>query len=311
MIMKKKLIISASVFLISISVYLGTITLAKQNESNMEIDLEQLGIPVVHRTETKDLEILALNHKKDNQKSEDSINVKKDKEKSEQKSLKLQEENNKKSLEKKAQQEKELDISYETVETKGTIAYSTIEETTNQLDEGHISLLREGEDGAYKIIDKYKVVDGERTLISSEKVILKDAVNEIIQVGIRKEIDIKGNYDFSMAYETLAYVNELRAQAGLHRLNWNESLAHASQQRSIEIAQQFSHTRPNGSAWYTVDERIMSENIAYGQKSASAVIQSFNNSPVHRENMMSSKWDSMYVSLYIVDGVYYWVQHFA
>lgn len=312
--MKKKLLISISVLIISIFVYIKTTPLVEHKESKVELDLTQYGIPVEQNHRANDLEIIALNYKKaDNNKQSQVEKTKtrsvKETDKSDR--LHLKDANNAKTNDSKTIEPQEHFVSYETVETKGAIAYNTIEESTDQLDEGQVNLLRAGEDGVYKIIDKYEVVDGARTLISSEKVIIKEALSEIIQVGIRKEQTSNGSYDSSVAYETLTYVNELRAQLGLPKLNWNESLAHASQQRSMEIAQAFSHTRPNGSAWYTVDERIMAENIAYGQKSARAVIDSFNNSSVHRENMMSAKWTSMYVSLYIKDGVYYWVQHFS
>ena len=66
----------------------------------------------------------------------------------------------------------------------------------------------------------------------------------------------------------------------------------AAQLRAEELAQRFSHTRPDGSSWFTVFEefgiahRGIAENIAMGHRSSSAVVRAWMNSRGHRSNIM-------------------------
>ena len=90
--------------------------------------------------------------------------------------------------------------------------------------------------------------------------------------------------------------------------------------RAKEIAQSFSHTRPDGTPCYTAfpsDLTAMGENIAYGQKSADEVTEAWKetNDPYagqgHRRNMLNSTYNCVGIAGYKVNGVIYWVQNFG
>ena len=123
-----------------------------------------------------------------------------------------------------------------------------------------------------------------------------------------------GTYQTSMADAVITLVNEERAAEGLDPLTKNSSLTSSANVRSPEIVVCWnaSHTRPDGSAWYTAPPGAqMAENMAKGQASASSVVSAWMGSPGHRTNIMNADYTKIGVSCYLYDGVYYWVQHFA
>ena len=124
--------------------------------------------------------------------------------------------------------------------------------------------------------------------------------------------DSSGSYSSDMAYAILDLVNAQRAAAGLPGLTWNDTLAESARIRSSEIVVKWSHTRPDGSAWYTAGSQTeMGENLAYGQSTTQQVIDEWMASPGHAENILRSTFTQMGVSCYYCNGTYYWAQHFA
>lgn len=121
----------------------------------------------------------------------------------------------------------------------------------------------------------------------------------------------------SAAQAVLAEVNAARAQNGLSALTLDASMNRAAAVRAAELAQSFSHTRPNGSRGLTalneagVSYRTAGENIASGQQSAQAVVSAWMNSSGHRANILSSSFGRMGVGQATIGGRTYWVQLFA
>ena len=121
-----------------------------------------------------------------------------------------------------------------------------------------------------------------------------------------------GSYDNAFAFAVLDIVNTRRAEAGLPGLVWNEALAQSAGIRAPEIVINWSHTRPDGSPWYTAGAQLqMGENLAYGQTSADQVMNEWMASSSHAENILRTEYTQIGVSCYIENGTYYWVQHFA
>lgn len=121
-----------------------------------------------------------------------------------------------------------------------------------------------------------------------------------------------GTFNTDMARAILDLVNQQRAAAGVPALKWNDTLAASAGIRATEIVVKWSHTRPDGSAWYTAGSQMeMGENLAYGQSSTSQVMTEWMASPGHAENILRSSFTEIGVSCYIVNGTYYWAQHFA
>lgn len=121
----------------------------------------------------------------------------------------------------------------------------------------------------------------------------------------------------SAAQAVLAEVNAARAKNGLSALTLDASMNRAAAVRAAELAQSFSHTRPNGSRGLTalneagVSYRTAGENIASGQQSAQAVVSAWMNSSGHRANILSASFGRMGVGQATIGGRTYWVQLFA
>lgn len=130
------------------------------------------------------------------------------------------------------------------------------------------------------------------------------------------EPDNGGSQD-AYADAVVELVNAERAKAGLSPLSVHEGVAEAANTRAHEIKNTFSHTRPDGSSFSTVltqagiSYRSVGENIAYGQSSPEAVMQSWMNSSGHRANILNRDFTSIGVGHYKdASGTDYWTQLF-
>ncbi len=114
------------------------------------------------------------------------------------------------------------------------------------------------------------------------------------------------------AAAVLAQVNAIRANAGLKSLAWSDGLAQAAIVRAIECETAFSHTRPNGSAWWTVNSAIMyGENLAWNYFDSASVVQAWMNSPTHAANILGN-YNTIGVAAYVTgNGSWYWAQEFG
>ena len=127
-----------------------------------------------------------------------------------------------------------------------------------------------------------------------------------------------GNTSLSnYASQVLQLVNQERAKAGLSAYTTNSSLTSAANLRAKEIAQSFSHTRPNGTSFstalqqYNISYRTAGENIAYGQKTPQEVVTGWMNSTGHRANILNSNFNKIGIGVYQSNGTYYWTQEFT
>jgi len=114
--------------------------------------------------------------------------------------------------------------------------------------------------------------------------------------------------EYGMASAVLDLANQQRT--GLCALTWSDSLAATAQIRAKEIEVSFSHTRPDGSEWYTAGSPL-AENIAKEQSSSAAVMQSWMASAAHAANITNAAYTQMGVACYNVNGICYWVQEFS
>ncbi|MDD6488563.1 MAG: CAP domain-containing protein [Clostridia bacterium] len=114
--------------------------------------------------------------------------------------------------------------------------------------------------------------------------------------------------------EIVKLVNNQRSANGLKSLANRIDLNELADIRAKEIAEKFSHTRPDGSSCFTIlsNTHYMSagENIAYGQTTPSEVMNSWINSKGHRANILSSEFNCIGVGHYKANGIDYWVQIF-
>ena len=108
-------------------------------------------------------------------------------------------------------------------------------------------------------------------------------------------------------------VNAEREAEGLDSLTWDANLESTSSVRSKECSQSFSHTRPNGSAWYTVNSKIQGgENLAFGFDDAASAVDAWMNSPTHKDNILYPDFEKVAISVYVTDdGTAYWAEEFG
>ena len=111
----------------------------------------------------------------------------------------------------------------------------------------------------------------------------------------------------------LTLVNSQRAAAGLAPLRWSDQLASDATVRATECATSYSHTRPGGSDWWTVDSDLMyGENLAANYTTAQTVVSTWMASPAHKANIMNSGYVTIGIATYTTEsGDVYWAEEFS
>ncbi|MBQ0042798.1 MAG: CAP domain-containing protein [Lachnospiraceae bacterium] len=117
----------------------------------------------------------------------------------------------------------------------------------------------------------------------------------------------------AMAVEAFVACNDQRKALGLPAYVWSDDLAIAAQVRAKEIVKVFSHTRPDGSDYWTVNGNIVyGENLGRKFNNASAIVNSWMNSAPHKANILDRELRTMGIALYeAADGSIYWAQEFG
>ncbi|ETP73886.1 Cysteine-rich secretory protein family [Lachnospiraceae bacterium JC7] len=122
----------------------------------------------------------------------------------------------------------------------------------------------------------------------------------------------QGQNYINTAKSALNLVNQQRTNNGLTPLQWDDSLAACAMVRALELPSFFSHTRPDGSDWFTICPNIMyGENLAQGYNSADGAVNGWMNSTMHRENILNAGFVSCGIGIYESGGKWYWVQEFG
>ncbi|MEU1128224.1 CAP domain-containing protein, partial [Streptomyces sp. NPDC005899] len=119
--------------------------------------------------------------------------------------------------------------------------------------------------------------------------------------------------------EVVRLVNAERAKAGCEPVSTNGLLADAASRHSADMADRdyFSHTSPDGTdpgdrittagyRWSTYGE-----NIAKGQPTAAAVMESWMNSPGHRANILNCAFEEIGIGRQDSDSGPVWTQAFG
>lgn len=107
-------------------------------------------------------------------------------------------------------------------------------------------------------------------------------------------------------------MNQQRAAAGLGQLTWNQELCNCAGVRAKEAATTWAHTRPNGSAWYTVNSTIMGgENLARGYQTAQDAVNAWMASAAHKDNILFPDFTMAGIAIYDFNGYWYWAEEFG
>ena len=116
----------------------------------------------------------------------------------------------------------------------------------------------------------------------------------------------------------LYLVNQARKETGARPLQLSEDLMKAAAIRAKELTERFSHTRPDGSPFYTILGReqgiyTLGENAAAGSDSVEAICAQWMESPAHRRNILDARFNEIGIGhFYAKDSEYkhYWIQIF-
>lgn len=128
---------------------------------------------------------------------------------------------------------------------------------------------------------EYRIYDKENFLILDNNTALSEMSEEDVCVTIFIEL------------------NKIRAEHGECELTWNEDLAVCAFTRARECEVKWSHTRPNGEPWYSVNPDIMyGENLAKGYRNPNVVVQQWVASPSHFDNIIHSEFKYVGIAKY-------------
>lgn len=124
--------------------------------------------------------------------------------------------------------------------------------------------------------------------------------------------------DINREEKVIELVNKERQTGGKPALKADDELNKIAALRAKEIAEEFSHTRPNGTQCFTAYDEAgymytaAAENIAYTYNdSADGVMEMWMNSSGHKSNILNDDMTKIGVGIYESGGRYYWVQVFA
>ena len=113
--------------------------------------------------------------------------------------------------------------------------------------------------------------------------------------------------------EAVALSESSEEDAGLRAVAIEANNLVVSHVRAEECSEKFSHTRPNGKQWYTVNSKIQGgENLAFGFDTAEEAVEAWMNSPTHRDNILYDEFTKVAISIYQEDdGTCYWAQEYG
>ena len=173
-----------------------------------------------------------------------------------------------------------------------------------------------------------------------EEIIADDLDDEIQSLDDNVELT-SDEGEFIDVNDAYVYLNQFRTSNGVWQWNKDDvtktvfntndanklqslardlNLEQTAKIRAKEIAESFSHTRPDGTDCFTAFPNglsAMGENIAYGQTSAKEVTVAWQetNDPYsgqgHRRNMLDSRFNCVGIAGYKLNGIIYWVQDFG
>lgn len=114
-----------------------------------------------------------------------------------------------------------------------------------------------------------------------------------------------------LCQQVIDQMNAKRVFEAVDELEADETLQEAAEVRAQEIAKTFSHTRPDGTAWYTVSDKAHGENLAMGHLMAEKVVTDWMGSEGHRKNIVNEEFHKVGVASIKSGDTRYWVVLFG
>lgn len=115
----------------------------------------------------------------------------------------------------------------------------------------------------------------------------------------------------NLAAELLKQINQKRTANGLSMLSYSADLQASADIRAKESVQNFSHLRPDGRGCetaVTVDYAVTGENLIQVTNefaTADIMVDTWMNSPSHRNNILLASFTKMAVGIYVSNGTTY------
>ena len=167
-------------------------------------------------------------------------------------------------------------------------------------------------DSMWKIAVKYEVGLSE-IKNANKQIINPDLIYPGQVLNIPKTDETVVNYE----NEVIRLVNEIRVKNGLNPLisDWELSRVARYKSQDMKDNNYFSHTSPvygtpfNMMKKFGISYKTAAENIAKGQKTPQAVVNSWMNSSGHRANILNPSYKKIGVGY--VAGGNYWTQMFV
>ena len=132
------------------------------------------------------------------------------------------------------------------------------------------------------------------------------------------EIPLSGSFGYNvyqthLVKDTIQKINKIRIEHGLSALQWTAPLNVAAMIRAKECSIKWSHTRPNGQDFWTVDSKcVYGENLAFGYDTADEVVSAWMASPSHKDNILYPEFRTIALAIYKAeDGTYYSANEFG
>lgn len=130
-------------------------------------------------------------------------------------------------------------------------------------------------------------------------------------------LSVSGEELYDEAYKILEIVNAERKASGVSPLAMDATLMQGAMKRSAELSIYYSHTRPNGTSCFSIEEisqmkyYSVGENIAVNYSNATSVMNGWMNSPGHKSNILSSKFNTIGIGVFKHNGSLYFTQMFT
>lgn len=136
----------------------------------------------------------------------------------------------------------------------------------------------------------------------------------LVFASVTIKAQAKSASESASAAQVFEALNAARASQGLSALTWDETLSACAAVRAQEISVCFSHSRPDGSAWFTVNPDVQyGENLMYTTYAADAwtVLNTWASSPAHYALFFDPFYRTAAVARYESGGCNYWVIEFG
>ena len=184
------------------------------------------------------------------------------------------------------------------------IKYTTKVVKDDTLYIGDTVIQQQGKDGYVRETFKDNYVDGKLVNSVSLGKTTTNPTEHIIREGTKQRpAELSEAVLAEVRLHFMDMVNEERASLGLNTLTTNDTLREGTQIRAEEIQEKFSHTRPDGTQYYTVFGLPEGFNPTYGENIAQnftnikhnesseelarKMFQQFKDSPGHYRNMLN------------------------